>query len=143
MGAHVAQNNLVPRVSLETRFNIACVGAFGYELDITKCSESELEIIKSQVEFYKAHRALLQYGNYYKLGNGIKENLVGGYMLVSDDKTEAMAVIFDKNAFKHNNYSHFKLKGLNDDFLYEVSMRKQSNVILDLNFTAYGALSGN
>ena len=56
MGAHVSitpNHQLFRNTSLETRGNVAYFGAFGYELDLTKLTKEEHEIIKKQVEFVK------------------------------------------------------------------------------------------
>jgi hypothetical protein len=64
---------------------------------------------------------------------------LGGWMVVSDDKSEAIAVIIDKS--ENNNYydkqcHHFA--GLDEDTLYHVTMRPQANVGGTMEFTAYG-----
>ena len=47
---------------LSTRFNVAMFGVLGYELDFGELTCDERRQIKEQIEFYKAHRRLLQYG---------------------------------------------------------------------------------
>lgn len=138
MGAHVAAANSLPNINIESRFNVASVGAFGYEFDITKSSESELEIIKNQVSYYKQHRKLLQYGNYIRLKGSAFESDITGWMLVSDDKTEAMAVVVDKTEDHGFGYQRFSFEGLDENMLYKVIMRPQANVAGGFDFTAYG-----
>lgn len=139
MGAHVAAPHSVPRISIESRFNVAAAGAFGYEFDITAISDEELAIIKDQVAYYKEHKHLLQFGNYIRLGDSLTSSDLGGWMVVSEDKSEAIAVIIDKT--ENNNYydkqcHHFA--GLDEDTLYHVTMRPQANVGGTIEFTAYG-----
>ena len=43
---------------------MAYFGTFGYELDITKLTEKELEQMKEQITFMKQHRDLIQKGNF-------------------------------------------------------------------------------
>ncbi len=70
MGAHVSDspNHQVGRnTPLGSRFLIAMSGNFGYELAIEKQLPQDLEMIKEQITFYKKHRKLLQFGQFYRL----------------------------------------------------------------------------
>ncbi len=144
MGAHVAENNLIPMSSLESRFNVAAVGAFGYELDITTCPEEELAIITDQVAYYKEHRHLLQFGNYVRI-NSIFNSDIGGWMVVSDDKSEAMATVVSKTEGSGLTKQFISFKGLDPDALYKVTSRPQVNYDIDIEFEAYGdaLMNGN
>ncbi len=42
-------------------------GAFGYELDLTKLSEKELDEISQQIETYHSIRETIQFGQLYRL----------------------------------------------------------------------------
>lgn len=138
MGAHVAAPRSVPFIGIESRFNVAAIGAFGYELDITKLSQEELDVVSAQVAYYKEHRRLLQYGNYMRLGNSLLKSDFGGWTVVSDDKSEAIAVIVSKA--ENNGYFRlpFSFAGLDENTLYHVAMRPQSNLDWAIEFTAYG-----
>ena len=50
---------------LETRFNVSCFGVLGYELDLTQLTPFDTKVITKQIEFYKSHRNLFQYGRFY------------------------------------------------------------------------------
>ncbi|MFX3710187.1 alpha-galactosidase, partial [Streptococcus suis] len=52
---------------LNTRANVAFFGSFGYELDLFDCSQEELEEMKEQIVFYKAHRKIFQHGIFTRL----------------------------------------------------------------------------
>ncbi|MGX2946869.1 alpha-galactosidase [Enterococcus alishanensis] len=70
LGAHVSDvpNHQVGRITpLNTRGLIAMSGNFGYELDLAKQTETDLIEISQQVAFYKEHRKLLQFGEFYRL----------------------------------------------------------------------------
>ena len=137
MGAHVASTGH-SNSCIESRFNIASIGAFGYEFDITKSTEEELAVIKAQVEYYKKHRKLLQYGNYYRLGESMHKVKQGGYIVVSDDKAEAMAVIIDDTPWHIRLKAPYQFKGLDENAVYKVTARPQSNVEKAIEFTATG-----
>ena len=67
MGAHVAASpsaQTLRRTSLPLRFNVAAFGDLGYELDLRKLSKKEKQEISRQIAFYKAHRALFQFGSF-------------------------------------------------------------------------------
>ena len=70
VGSHVSvcPNHQTGRsVSMKTRGIVAMAGTFGYELDITKLSEDDKEIVKVQVEEFKKYYDLIQNGDYYRL----------------------------------------------------------------------------
>ena len=52
---------------METRFNVAMTGAFGYELDVTRLTDAQREEIRSQIEVYRAVEPLLRGGSYHRL----------------------------------------------------------------------------
>lgn len=145
IGAHVS---ITPNqqsgncTSLESRFNIACIGAFGYEFDLDECSEEELDAMKRQIIYYKEHRKLLQFGKYFRLGDVFSTDR-GGWIIVSEDKTEAIAMLVQTKSETNGTLEGVSLKGLEDNFLYEVEMREQSNCNRIPNFKAYGSVLNN
>ena len=65
MGAHVSAvpNHQVGRTtSLETRYIVAAAGNLGYELDLQKLSQDEMELIKKQIAQYKRIRRQFSLG---------------------------------------------------------------------------------
>ncbi|MBR2646895.1 MAG: alpha-galactosidase [Clostridia bacterium] len=144
MGCHVSAspNHQTGKASaLETRFNIAMFGAFGYELDITKLSKKEKETIKVQIKFYKKHRKLLQFGTCYRLGEAFGGE-VSGFICVNANKSQAIAMIsVDKKWETHSAF--VSLKGLDEGTMYEVSYRKQDNYETAETFVASGELLMN
>ena len=122
--------------SIETRFNVACFGAFGYEYDLTKCSEQDILAIKKQVAFYKEYRELLQTGNMY-LSGGYDQNK-GVWTVVNSDKSKAIALIYRVHDRVNYPVETFSFLGLDENALYEVSMREQNNCKPFESFIAYG-----
>ncbi len=114
MGSHVTDgpNQYTRRpVSMKTRGDVALSGNFGYELDITKLPESDLEAIKAQTALCREIRATVEYGDFYRLSDPFKNN-VGGWMSVEKDKSRAY-VTLTKMLFRPNSwYTHIRLKGL-------------------------------
>lgn len=126
MSAHVS---IVPNhqtgntTPLESRFNVAAAGILGYEYDLTKASEEELACMKKQIAFYKKLRALLQYGQYHLIDSVYDNNCDGvtSYIVVSEDKSEAIATVI-QHTYEQPIPVKFHLTGLDDNFLYHISM---------------------
>lgn len=141
MGAHVSacpNHQTGNSVSIENRFNVAAFGLLGYELDLTALSESEFAAVKAQVAYYKAHRTLLQGGRYYRLDSAFCGNYAGG-MIVSEDKSEAMAFVAVKHKITGRLGYRFFLAGLEEKKKYAVEVRSQCNVKKAASFTAFGS----
>lgn len=122
MGCHVSAipNHQVHRMTpLNTRGVVAMSGNFGYELDITKLSDEEKEMIKEQIKNYKEIRETIQFGDYYRLSSPFEDNDVA-WMFVSKDKKEVVVSFVRQSAFPHPKFESLKLVGLEEDASYEV-----------------------
>ncbi|MEG0275248.1 MAG: alpha-galactosidase, partial [Longicatena sp.] len=70
IGCHVSStpnHQTGRRTPLKTRGIVAMQGNLGYELDLSKLTQQELDEIKEQVQFYKQHRRTIQFGEFYSL----------------------------------------------------------------------------
>ncbi len=105
--------------SLKTRYDVACMGAFGYELDITKLSDEELEEIKEQVEHIKKIRKSMLNCDFYRVGNPFNGNYCT-WQIVSKDKKEFF-VMHCKVLAEDCSVIEYpvKLKGLKSEFDYK------------------------
>lgn len=122
IGAHVSEipNQQVYRnVPLHTRANVACFGTFGYELDLGNLSAQELDQVKSQVQFMKEYRNLLQFGTFYRLKSPF-ENNISAWMVVSDDRTQAIVGWYRTLSHVNQPFEHLKLKGLDPKMRYTI-----------------------
>ena len=122
MGAHVSitpNHQLFRNTPLETRGNVAYFGAFGYELDLTKLTEEEHEIVKKQVEFVKEYRELIQKGTFFRLQSPF-ENNISAWMIVSEDKKEAIVAYFKVLNDVNCPLRRMKLHGLDENLLYSI-----------------------
>ncbi|MBQ8978809.1 MAG: alpha-galactosidase, partial [Oscillospiraceae bacterium] len=93
MGAHVSDcpNHTVGRSTpFETRGNVAMVGTFGYELDVTRIPQADRDEIPSQIEKFKKYNPLVRTGDQYRLGNIFEDNTFDAWMFVSKDKSQAV-----------------------------------------------------
>src|SRR5690625_4325600 len=123
IGAHVSAvpNHQVGRMTpLKTRGDVAMSGNFGYELDLTKFTDEEKEIVKEQVNTYKANRSLIQQGDLYRLmspfeGKGNETS----WMFVSEDKSDAILFYFRVLAEPEAPYKRLILHGLDKNAKYK------------------------
>ncbi|MDE7395065.1 MAG: alpha-galactosidase [Clostridiales bacterium] len=107
-------------VPLSTRFNVAALGAFGYELDLTKLSSQEKVQVKAQVEAYKKIDALVLGGDLYRLTDASFKDYIC-QMLVSKDKTKAMLVAVKCLYNPNEPLFRVKPRGLASDKNYTVA----------------------
>ncbi|MBC1648837.1 alpha-galactosidase [Listeria booriae] len=127
MGAHVsvAPNHQVKRhTSLEIRGNVAMSGNLGYELDLTKLTDTEKETIKQQIQTYKEIRPLIQFGDFYRLKSPFEGNETA-WMFVDKTKTEAVVFYFQVLAVPAKPLLAIKLAGLNKESQYKINATKQ------------------
>ena len=131
MGAHVSAvpNHQSGRITpLETRFNVAAFGCLGYELDVTKLSPEEKDVVRRQVAYYKRHRKLFQYGTFYRVDAPLdKKKTI--WTVVSPDRTEAVAGWYQ--VLEQPTYGEDMLKtlGLNPEWDYIVDGREQECMV--------------
>jgi alpha-galactosidase len=122
MGAHVSAvpNHQVHRVtSMEMRGDVAMSGNLGYELDLTKLTDEEKEIIKKQVSTYKEIRHLIQFGDFYRLQSPFEGNSTA-WLFVNNEKSEARVFYFRVLAEPAAPLEVLKLKGLDLSKQYKV-----------------------
>ena len=126
-GAHVSRDGCpIPDedhfASLEDRFNLQCIGGFGYEFDVTKLPDSDLKIIKAQIAFYKKHRSLIQFGELEIVDNIFDDSNYLSYQISNDEKTKLVLVVVQTK--KDVPEKCWKLKGLNEGKTYKIEVRQ-------------------
>lgn len=128
MTAHVSavpNHQTLRTTSIETRFQVACFGVLGYEIDITKLSEREKQAIVQQISFYKEHRRLFQFGTFYRLDADDNHVL---WQVVSEDKQESIVLLYQRLAVPNPPSDILKVAGLLDEEGYTVKVRKQDQL---------------
>lgn len=123
IGAHVSAcpNHMVGRVTpFRTRGHVALAGTFGYELDITKLSGEEKEMVKEQVKLYHRYHSVIAKGEYYRLGSYRENGRWDSWMTVSQDRKEAVLVYVQVLAEPNKKSRCIRLKGLDEKEMYEV-----------------------
>ncbi len=127
-GAHVSaapHAQTLRNTPLSTRGNVSFFGCLGYELDLKHLLSLEKKEITEQIAFYKAHRALFQFGRFDRLEQGWQ---------VSDGKN-AIAGVFRTLVSAAPGYERLKLRGLEEEAVYHMTTREKN-----LRIGQFGAL---
>ena len=123
MASHVStvpnhqSRNVTP---LKFRFDVACQGRLGLELQPKYLSEEELALVRRCVESYKNYRYIVETGDLYRLGTPWGNDFYGA-MYVTPDKKHAVVytycIGFRQLACEGQ---PFRLKGLDPSKKYKV-----------------------
>ena len=138
VGAHVSNipnHQTLRKTPIETRFNVAAFGIFGYELNLVDVKEEDKKAIKAQIEIYKKYRKTLQFGRFYRGRSfqvfGSNETVLNQsdgnlleWTVVAKDKKEAIGMIMQKLNIPNTSSHIYYPKGLDDDILYQVKNRE-------------------
>ena len=127
MGAHVSDcpNHVTGRtVPFETRGYVALAGTFGYELDITRISQEERDMIAGQVEMYHKYNELVRTGDHYRLTSYRENGLNDSWMVVSKDRSKALITYIKVMARPFKRSAVLKLKGLDPKKDYRITCDK-------------------
>ena len=125
MGAHVCDcpNHTTGRTTpFTTRAHVAMAGTFGYELDITKISQSDRDKIPGQISQYHKYQPLVREGDYYRIASWRENHQYDCWQVVSKDKGEALVTYVQ--VLSQPNYRSRKicLKGLDPDRDYRLEI---------------------
>ncbi len=143
------------KTPLESRFNMACFGVLGYELNLVDLSREEFLKVKAQVALYKKWRKVFQYGTLYRGGFAargtygsfgrrispleVDGNLNSGndygFIAVSQNKSKAVAATLHVLSVPNSQNNVFFAKGLDEQTLYSFT-----NIPEDVNIKGFGDL---
>ena len=133
MGAHVSvcPNHTVGRTTpFETRGDVALLGTFGYELDITKLSAEEKEHVKEQVGKYHKYNDLIREGDYYRLESASDNGFYDSWMIVEKDKSRALLFYVQVLARANAKSRFVRLAGLDSEKHYNVEGKEYAGSTL-------------
>ena len=122
MVAHVSAcpNHQTGRVvSFETRGEVAQMCNYGYELDVSTLSETEREMICTQIETHKNLEPLIYEGQYYRLRSPFQGNICA-WQLVSKDKSNSYVFVGFQTTLPNPKGEYLKLQGLDSDAKYYI-----------------------
>jgi alpha-galactosidase len=131
-GSHVSDcpNHTVGRVTpFDTRADVAMVGTFGYELDVTRISEQDREKIPEQVARYKKYAHIMRDGDQYRLVNGVPDTY-DAFIFVTKDKSEALFTFVQILARPNYPVRRISLRGLDESAVYETGGKQYSGSAL-------------
>lgn len=129
--AHVSacpNHQTLRNTPIDTRFNVAAFGVFGYELNLTEVSGAEFEEVKKQVATYKEWRDVFFFGDFYRVAKD-------QWMVVSPDKKRAVTMIWNEMCNPNDFYKKIRTVGLDKDTSYHVY-----NIQLKHNIKQFGDL---
>ncbi|MBQ8532734.1 MAG: alpha-galactosidase [Clostridia bacterium] len=122
MGAHVSAcpNHQVSRTTpFRMRCNVAMPGQFGFELDLNKCTEKELETARQAIIEYKELQHIFHKGDCYRLKSPFETNL-SVIQFISEDKNTVVVCIDSKKAIPNAPNEYIRLEGLDDNAVYSL-----------------------
>lgn len=124
IGAHVSgspHQQTLRATPLSTRFNVAAFGVLGYEMDLNLLSREERKEIKEQISFYKIHRNLFQFGQFYRV-EPLRNYLMSWQ--VSDD-LESIVGWFQWHADASMGFDMLRALDLKAEQMYTVDSKPQ------------------
>ncbi len=131
MSNHVAAKTsqaLLRKTSFGTKFDVACFGVFGYEMDIDALTPLEKKEILSQIEIYKKRRELFQFGTYDLLDED-------PYIFEVHNEDSAAVSYVNGVAKILNGFACLPVTGLDPDALYHYEVRQET-----IDIHAFGTL---
>ncbi len=123
MGAHVSvcPNHAVGRnTPFETRGYVALAGTFGYELDVTKLSREDKEMVCRQTAMYHKFNDLVREGDYYRIASYGDNHLYDCFQVVSRDKEESLVFYVQVLGEPNRHGRILRLRGLDETAVYHV-----------------------
>lgn len=115
MGAHVSASN---RTGYETKCNVARWGTFGLELDPTKLTDNEADIIRNQIKEYHRNYELVNRGDLYRLISPFENPYRVVWQFVSPDKSRTMVTLVTMRRECHLHLI-VRLRGLDPNAYYK------------------------
>lgn len=123
IGAHVSDcpNHTVGRVTpFETRGYVALMGTFGYELDVTRLTQEDKQMIPRQIEMYHRYHDLIREGDYYRIASYGENHYFDCYGVVSRDKKEALYVYVQVMNRPNHHSRRICFRGLSEEKQYRL-----------------------
>jgi alpha-galactosidase len=123
MSNHVSAvpNHQTLRITpLSSRFNMACFGSLGYELDLGELDQEGIKTLKNQVRVYKRYRELFQFGRFYRSEPTAFKNNRAYFYVLSEDKKQGMLGFFQSLVHPAMSEDVIRVRGLNDE-LYSIA----------------------
>ena len=98
---------------------VAMWGTYGYEMDLAELDEKQFAETQADIAYMKAHRDLLLYGESIRLLSPF-EGSTAAWMVVSGDRSEAIATAIRLSAQPNSRRQRLRLAGLEPARVYRV-----------------------
>jgi alpha-galactosidase len=121
----VPNHQTLRRITADTRFNVAAFGVCGYESNFCDLNKFDFNEIKSQIEFYKKNRRLMQYGKFWRRSS-FDDGKILSWTISSPDKSEAVSMIMQSLMTPNSQSDILYPRGLAEDVKYHIENRKTS-----------------
>lgn len=121
MGAHVSAvpNHQIHRTtSFKTRCEVAMTGQFGFELDLNKITDDELQLAKESIVKYKKIQNIVHFGDMYRIMSPFESNN-SILQFNSEDENQVIVCICSILAEANGAYKFAKLENLDELSIYE------------------------
>ncbi len=115
----IPNHQTLRKTTLNSRFNTALFGVFGFELDLCNLKRSEKKNLKKMIEIYKKYRECLQFGNFYRHDENIFNSEKGYHYAVSQNKNKSVALLYQKSLRPEKGEDVLKIDGLEENNLYQ------------------------
>lgn len=126
MGCHVSAvpNQQVNRMTpLSTRAHVAYFGNFGYELDLSELTPTDIKEVKEQINFYKRHRAVFQKGQFTRLLSPFTPGYTA-WQVLSEAGDEVFVGVYRDMIRVNEGSCRLYLKGLEEEADYCLNGRQ-------------------
>jgi len=135
LSAHVSAKvsmQLLRPTSLDSKFDVACFGVLGYELDLTDLNPLDKKALKKQISFYKAHRKTFQFGSFRQM-ESFRESNYAQWQVSFGSETLIGRYLNVASPWPAPGY--LRALGLDQSKLYEISVRPET-----IDLKRFGAL---
>ena len=121
MGAHVSAvpNHQTGRVTpFKTRCEVALGGNFGFELDLSRASQEDLETAREAVARVKRLRGVLQRGRYSRLVSPFENRNFAAWQYVSEDGAQAVLCMYQPHVEPNGRPFSVRMTALEPEAFY-------------------------
>jgi len=148
--SHHRNHQTLRDTTYNTKFCVASMAVLGYELMLNELTPIEKKEVKQQIAFYKEHRELIQFGDFYRIKTKEFEGDNAMFQIISKDRKESIIGYF--NGLQSTTPKETILKGyeFKDDVKYLVSVYNTKhhldqfgnliNMVLPLHINSDGIL---
>ncbi|HNZ50149.1 MAG TPA: alpha-galactosidase, partial [Bacilli bacterium] len=114
---------------LSSRFNLACFGVLGYELNLCEEDQNTVKMIKTQIAFYKQYRHLWQFGRMYRSEPTIFNHNRSGLYVMDHQQNLGIYGFFQILVHPDMSSDVVKINHLSDDYYVFYNLPQKLNVL--------------